>query len=279
VYLDRENLPHRAFNPALDGSMGCFGVVCGMDGDTVTLDDLAARPFHVSLTDLTRARSRISSYKNRMITLTPPATPVDVAAAVRAGIQACIGYLGGTSDSFALPVIRKWARMMTDSRNAKGWPVVFADGSGLVPALASVYENIDCFNTSRGALRLLYADFLDEAASILNTPGLREVGTAYRALAGSWSALAASALEAHSVLRETRALIDARYAALARGDAGVADALKAGQEQTALQSVHRRASPLDAAAQNALFAHMGAQIQALYEGEVAALEKLKAALA
>jgi hypothetical protein len=38
-----------------------------------------------------------------------------------------------------LPAWRKWARMTTDTRAAKGWPRVFADRRGIASAMASIY--------------------------------------------------------------------------------------------------------------------------------------------
>ena len=53
-------------------------------------------------------------------------------AAVRAGLADAVEHLGARSDSFGLPAWRKWARLLTDTRNAKAWPNVFADQRGLV---------------------------------------------------------------------------------------------------------------------------------------------------
>ena len=75
--------------------------------------------------------------------------------------------LGASSTSFALPAIRKWARLMTDVKNKKGWPTVFSGGRGLYGTLRTVYEGIEHIGTGGGGLRGMYADFLDEAASFL----------------------------------------------------------------------------------------------------------------
>ena len=53
--------------------------------------------------------------------------PSTLRAAVRAGLADAVEHLGARSDSFGLPAWRKWARMLTDTRNAKAWPNVFAD--------------------------------------------------------------------------------------------------------------------------------------------------------
>lgn len=92
--------------------------------------------------------------------------------AARAGIVDCLDNLAGSSASFSLPAWRKWARMMTDTRNPTGWPRVFADGAGLVGALLSTYEGTEPIGMTGGHLRGLYAQFLDEAAALLDAPAL-----------------------------------------------------------------------------------------------------------
>jgi hypothetical protein len=53
-----------------------------------------------------------------------------------------VEHLSKRSDSFSLPAFRKWARLLTDPGNAKGWPTVFADRVSLFDACLSVHENL-----------------------------------------------------------------------------------------------------------------------------------------
>ena len=63
---------------------------------------------------------------------------------------------------------------MTDERNAKAWPRVFADGEGLFGALSAIHETVDGqVGTSGGHLRELYATSLDAAAVALDDAGPR----------------------------------------------------------------------------------------------------------
>src|SRR5690606_8666641 len=112
--------------------------------------------------------------------LLEPSGQPDLRAAIRAGIADCVEHLGRDSESFSLPVYKKWAKMMTDTRNKKGWPVVFKDRKGLYITLRSVFEGIVLDDTEGAGLRLLYADFLDEAALLLDTPALSEAAARYR---------------------------------------------------------------------------------------------------
>ena len=126
---------------------------------------------------LAAARARVGSYKHRLVTIDPERIDLDLHRAVEEWLRLQVEHLIETSDSFSLLAWRKWARMTTDSRNAKGWPNVFADGLGIGSLRASIYTD-----AAHGAhLRWLYADFLDEATELLG----RNLGAdAWRAAAG-----------------------------------------------------------------------------------------------
>ena len=65
------------------------------------------------------------------------------------------------------------------------------------------------------ALRGMYADFLTEAASILNSPALNDAAAEYRALGAKWRAFAEMALDPSvAPLTSARAVLDQREAAI-----------------------------------------------------------------
>ena len=147
-------------------------VAYGMDDDQVMVDNLAHKPYLIGHDLLVEARAKVPSFKNRVLTVQPQRS-FNLEAAIREGLQECVAYLGASSTSFALPAIRKWGRMMTDSKNKKGWPTVFKGGRGLYGTLRTVYETIEHIGTGGGGLRGLYADFLDEAGSVLGNGELK----------------------------------------------------------------------------------------------------------
>ena len=157
--------------------------------------------------------------------------------------------------------------MLTDTRNAKAWPNVFADGRGLAGALLSAYQGIEPVGTYGGHLRGLYADFLDEAAALLEAPRLAEAAVAYRALAERWHALAELALPAEvpefAALREELAAL--HESVFARGDAGAADAAEAAERLWALRAELDAAPPVEPD-----FAALSAAVGEIYEAEVEA---------
>ena len=95
---------------------------------------------------LAAARGRVVSYKNRLIAIDPARVELDLVPAVREGLRLQVEHLSEKSDSFSLPAWAKWARMVDDTRNKKGWPKVFADGRG-----TGVAARVDLHQRAEGA--------------------------------------------------------------------------------------------------------------------------------
>ena len=153
----------------LSGHDGYPVLIYATEGDRVFVDDRTLAPLSISRDTLATARARIGSYKHRLIVPVPDGAPSEATlrAAAAAGLRDQVEHLSQRSDSFSLPTWRKWSRMLTDTRNAKSWPNVFARRPGLVNALLSAFEEIEPLGTHGGHLRGLFADFLSEAASLL----------------------------------------------------------------------------------------------------------------
>lgn len=276
AWVDRASLPYLQLPEWLHGRLGHVVAVCGRTSDGYWIDDRAAAPFFVPAATFGDAREIIPSYKQRLL-LVDALAPFDLAAAVQAGIAAQVDYLSRGSDSFALPALRKWARLLTDPRHKKGYPVVFRDRRGLFRVLRSAYEEI-ALNVGAGALRGLYADFLREAAPLLDNQGLVAAAEAYTALAARWLAFAEAALP-DPPFAPFKQLLIARHAAILTGG----DTWQGWSAQTAeldaLDSAFHHEFPLDDEAINRLFAHLGEKMHAIYTHELAALELLKHAAA
>ena len=278
LWLERELLDYYNRDPGDTGWFSWVVTACGYDptADAYTLDDTGARPFTVPSASLVASRQRVPSFKNRLLLLSPMEA-MDLPAAIREGIQGNIEYLGSKSTSFALPTLRKWARMLTDTKNAKGWPTVFAEGKCLFSGLASVYEGIMHEGSDGTALRGMYADFLAEAAVILKSPALDEAASAYRALGAKWEALAEMAIDpAVEPLAAARAILDGREAAIKTGGDDQADAIVGlGKEFEAMRPALDADFPRDEAWIGDLFARMQSQLNDIYAHEMAALDLLR----
>ncbi len=263
----------------LQGAVGYIVTVCGgcaVEGE-IYIDDRSPHPLALSAEEFAIARGRIGSFKHQLLVLEPP-VDIDLPNAVHAGIQSCLDYLGQKSDSFSLPSIRKFARMLTDRKNKKGWPQVFADRLGLFGVLRSLYETIEPVGANGGSLRAMYGDFLEEAAVVLNNPALAEVSAQYHVLGEKWHKLAESLLsnripefkQAKSLIRKRRTMFTGKRKPNFEQIRANGNALEE------LTTAFDKEFPLEDSAITELFEGMQTQLFDIYESEVAALAALRA---
>ena len=283
AWADQQLLGYRHLPGWLEGHGGPPVTVYGIDeaASTVLIDDRNRAPLTVSLDALAAARARVGSYKHRLLVLDAPAAELDtdrLRRAVRDGLAEQVEHLDQRSDSFSLPAFRKWARLLTDPRNAKGWPRVFADRAGLFDACLSVYENLEPVGWDGGNLRGLYAQFLDEAAGLLEAPGLGKAAAAYQEAEAAWHAVAETAMPAgREPFAEARRLTVRLQAQVEAGDAAQEEAAATAARLWALRDRWRHQFPGDTDAE-ALLAALAAAVTAAGEAEEAALAVLAAAV-
>jgi hypothetical protein len=255
--------------------------VVGIDeeADEVLVDDRAPTPIRVPREAFADARVVVPSYKNRLM-LVEPSGDIDLEHALLEALQNCVDYLGAGSDSFALPALRKWARLLTDSNHKKGWPQVFAGQRGVYSALKGIFEGIELTGTGGSGLRPLYAEFLDEAAGVLGNPKLSQVAELYRKAAGRWTALAEAALpNGVEAFRETKALLRERLALHMAQPPGVNERI---QEISTRLAAHKKELdarfPLDEGETLALFKELAEHVMGVYDAEREAQQALKSAI-
>ena len=285
AWADQQLLGYRHLPDWLEGRGGPPVTVYGIDeaAGVALVDDRNRATLTVPLDALAAARARVVSYKNRLLVLDAPAAELDsdgLRRAVRDGLAEQVEHLGQRSDSFSLPAFRKWARLLTDSRNAKAWPRVFADRVSLFDACLSVYENLEPRAGSGGGnLRGLYADFLEEAADLLGAPKLGEAAAAYREAADRWRQVADVAVPADAEpFAEARRLTDQLQDQVERGDAGRPAAADTAARLWALRDRWRPEFPGGDQRADALLPALAAAVTAACEAEEAALATLAAAL-
>jgi Butirosin biosynthesis protein H, N-terminal/Domain of unknown function (DUF4872) len=279
AWADQQLLGYRHLPAWLEGRGGPPVTVYGLDdaAGTALVDDRNRAPLTVSLDALAAARARVVSYKRRLLVLDAPAAELDgdrLRRAVRDGLAEQVEHLSQRSDSFSLPAFRKWARLLTDGRNAKAWPKVFADRVGLFDACLSVYENVEPVGWDGGNLRGLYAQFLDEAAGLLEAPDLGKAAAAYREAEAAWRAVAETAVPAdREPFAEARRLTDRLQAQVEAGDAAQEEAAATAARLWALRDRWRRQFPGDTDVE-ALLAALAAAVTAACDAEEAALAVL-----
>jgi hypothetical protein len=190
-------------------------------GDALTVTGLPRGTVTMTWPELLAARwTQARKYGGHYV-FTASATVPDVRAALRLAIGHTAEYLlapNRTSfdGSFGVPGIRKWAALLTDPRDRKGWPKLFPVPDQRRAALDSVVRGLGGPGASGSAHRRLYAAFLDEAAELLDRPALAEVADIYRDLGDRWAAviqLAAAAVTDADLAGPLPELADAEQAA------------------------------------------------------------------
>ena len=276
--VDLQSIGFWGLPDAMSGHFGHTVVVIGRDaGGAYLVDDRGGAPFHLSPDVLAAARGRIGSFKNRIFSLqtTPGPIPADrLRTAMRAGLEDQVAHLRSPSDSFSLPSWRKWARLMTDTRNAKAWPRVFADGEGLFGSLLSLLEWVDGdVGPYGGHLRELYAASLDEAAVALDIPALDDAARAWRGVADQWEELADAAVPPDlDGAAEAVDAVETLHDAVRAGEPGRARVTAASEITWAIRQRYVDDFPLSDDRVAEIFADLGERVAAIHAAEVDALE-------
>jgi Domain of unknown function (DUF4872) len=245
------------------------------------IDDRNSATISVDEATLRAARGRVSSYRNRLVTLEAAEIPMHILAeAIETGLEDQVRHLGSDSDSFSLPAWRKWARMLTDTKHKKGWANAFADQKGLFGVLLTIYESIESSGFGGGSLRGLYATFLDTAADVVDRPALRRVSEAYRDLDMQWVALAERAAPSdEEPFIRARELIDALHEYVLEGGDGQGPAARmTAEELWRLRDARDDRLLFPGRTFEARLEELGGDIHALYEAERNVVAELAAAI-
>jgi hypothetical protein len=233
---------------------------------------------------MARARGRIPSYKNRLVRIPATVAGLDQAHLRRAyadGLADHVAHLRSSSASFGLPAWRAWGRMLVDDHNAKGWRRLFANRIGLFGMLVSVVEGVDGeVGATGGHLRDLYADFLEDAATVLDRPRLMDAAARWREAADLWEEFADAAVPAgiEGLSEAVDAAQDIRDAAL-EAEPGRVRARGAATRLWDLRREHASGAGIDASAVDALFEDLSARLTEIYAVEVHGVEETAAGAA
>jgi len=197
IWADMWTLPYNALHWD-EGMWGAFPlVVYGYEPgeNTVFIADRAGIPLEITIEEFMAARGRIKKIKNRLLTLDAP-VEAKLASAVRLGICDTIQLYTekppkGSKNNFGLNAYQFWARMLTSPKQRLSWEKQFPAGLPMYAGLTSAY-NFSCLfgkGTEQDAERSMYADFLDEAAVLLDLPSLNNAAEKFREAARAWQQL------------------------------------------------------------------------------------------
>lgn len=286
VFTSRHDLPFLGPLEAMfNVGMHSF-VVSGVDeaNGLVVGADIGSKPVTLSLDQLAQARNRVCSLKNRNATFDLPSQTVEIATlqdAVRLAIPATTQeLLQGKMKTYSLPGLEMCAKAMVNDKAADGWLKVLPNGL-IYDALRNLFDSIETCGTGTGLYRQLYAEFLDEAAVILERSSLKTMAAEYRKLAAQWTEFAEVALpDRVKPFKQTKQLLRKQHQALReKGSKGQATIDSCVEALRALaQQVHSD-FPLSDAETRSLLAHLREGILDLSEQERRAASQLNESLA
>jgi Domain of unknown function (DUF4872)/Butirosin biosynthesis protein H, N-terminal len=277
--VDMARLHYRGMPPELCGMTPQDVMVELRDGEPV-LWDLAPVPVPVTWAELAEARAGVRSARHRLVVAGEPAGQVDLAGAAAAGIaDTWAGLFEPPMRNFGLPGLAKWADLLADTRDAKGWTRLLGGPGHQFQLLTWMYDWIETAGTGGGLFRAMYAEFLEEAAFPLGRPELAKLAARYRELAGAWTELAQAAVAGGGPLGRAAELLTAKRQLVEERAGGAAKELAAIQaELAALATEAADPQPLDDAALGTLLAGLRERVLDLAEGEEAAAGSLRAAV-
>ncbi|HYF96232.1 MAG TPA: DUF4872 domain-containing protein [Symbiobacteriaceae bacterium] len=191
IWADRPRLPW-GWAPAPAGPWMAPVLVYGLDQEGMAhVADRARVPLTCPVDELAAAWGAQANAIHKAVTLRVAPEPFDPGAAVADAIRSCVdGFLSAPNAHFGLAALLKWADAVTDMDDRKGWPALFKDERLLYTNLVRAFMYIELEGTGGGAARPLYADFLEEAADVLNRPELRRAADRYRECGMLWTRLA-----------------------------------------------------------------------------------------
>lgn len=195
VLADMWTIPYNAlkYDAGMWGMMPL--VVYGYDNDRTYIADRARIGLTVPSDKFDEARSRIKKDKHRIITLSIP-DETKLASAVTMGIWDCIKLFTekppkGSAKNFGFRAYENWVKLLTKPGVKASWAKNLPRGRELFTGLTSAFYFSQQFgkDDSCTAERHMMADFLDEAAFILEKPALAEISPKFRVAGDAWKTL------------------------------------------------------------------------------------------
>ena len=283
VWVDMPALPYLAI-PEVAHFGGHVIAVYGIAEGRALIADRARRPVSVAVSELAAARgSKFKPFppRHKLVDVDAASTEVGMQTLERAIVRgisdSCRQLLHGPIQNIGLQALPKWAGLLCDPKNPKGWPRVFRQPVDLYGALMSAFLFIEIGGTGGSAFRPMYASFLSEAASVLQQPRLEEVSCLYRESARLWSAVGRAALpDWVPELRETRELLLRKNVIFEEQEPGALDQM--------LRINHRLDEILDGARKRfpapegripELLGSLAESIRQLHEAEIKAVTALE----
>ena len=289
VWADMFSLPYNALGYD-DAMWQMFPIIIygyEPDANTVRIADRANVPLTVTPEELAQARGRVKKLKHRLLTLDMP-NPDKLAPAVQAGIWDCIKLYTetppkGSKNNFGLTALKRWADLLVKPKQRLSWAKEFPAGRKMVAGLTSAFHNIALFGKSGNdwdAERGMYADFLEEAAHILNKPVLNDVAQHFRLSGQAWRELAYALLpDDVALFKEMRDLmVDSHRLFREQGNAALTAVQQKNSRLEALKKESETDFSLTQAEVDAMLANVREHVLNIHAIEQEAVIKLQKAM-
>ncbi len=287
IFPDMYLMPYNALGYDA-GMWGTLPVICfgyEPDKNEAYIADRSFHPLTVSIEVLEAARARVKKDKYRLLILEHPDNGL-LAGAVRQGILDCVALMTekpprGSDKSFGLKGLKTWATML-EKDTKESWSQAYPTGRPLLSVLISAYTFLSpAFGKTMQAERDVYAEFLDEAAKVLNNPALENVAVRYRLAAKAWDGLLCALLpEVVPLFKETKLMIDIKAEEFIEKGATSRDDL--GKYEKKLTELKKQAEtdfPLNAAEIADLRDEIRRHVLLVHDTEAEAVMALKTAIA
>ncbi len=287
VWADMWSLPYNAltYDAGMWGMMPVLVYGYETPSDQVWIADRANVPLIITPRELAAARGRVKQDKFRLLTLDQP-VPEKLAPAVTAGIWDCIKLYTekppkGSANNFGLKAFRAWADRLTHPKLRMSWAKEFPPGVKLYAGLTSTFSHYGATGINGDADRLLYAEFLAEAAIILGKPALYEVAAMFRQSSQAWQALGSLLLpDAVAAFGETRRLLtQRRHLFITQGGAALPQLQQIDERLQTIRATLAADFPLSDAEAVTQCAAISTQLLQIRDLEQAAIYALRASMA
>lgn len=286
VWADMWSMPYNAL-PFDKGMWGMLPfIVYGVDEATnrVWIADRAGVPLTVTPEELATARARVKKDKFRIATLDIP-DPEKLASAVFAGVWDTIKLYTekppkGSARNFGFAAYKHWIELLTKPKARLSWAKEFPIGIRLYAGLMSAFDHMGATGVLKDGNRSHYADFLEEAAIILEKPTLTSVADQWRESGKAWQELGETLLP-NSIpqLQESRELTIARREIfLNRGNKGLSEIEQINEQLRMIRKKMIADFPMTEAEAEERCAQIASKVDAIHNIELVAIEQLMDAM-
>lgn len=290
VWADEYSLPYTQKNGAVYWNMIPV-VVFGVEEGEALIADRSAQPFRVPMEALTKARARVKDDRFRIVSLASPLTS-KLVPAIQKGIWQCISLFTdkppkGTRRNFGFAAYEHLAEMLVNKRNKQSWERLFPAGPNLYNAVIGLVDApfappglfswIQCFGLGDGAERAAYADFLDEAAVLLEKKSLKDAAQQFRVSRQKWTAFADALLPSNvSGFDEVKTLLNRKHQLFVEmGEDGLDEITKVNSRLKKIEGEMMKKFPLSPEQAAILRADWREHVLGIAETEKRALELLQ----